>query len=139
LGTGTSRPIPDLDRTEHLLMHGANPLQSNGSLMTSPDVRGRLRKIRARGGKLVVIDPRRSRTAEEADEHHFIRPGTDAHFLFALVHVLFDEDLADPGERLTPLIDGLEAVRADAAAFTPEAVAPVCGIAPDTIRRIARE
>ena len=75
---------------------GANPLASNGSLMTAPDMRGRLRALRARGGKLVVLDPRRSRTAEEADEHHFIRPGTDAHFLFALVHVLFDENLADP-------------------------------------------
>src|SRR3989440_1935067 len=110
-GTGTTVPVPDLDRTEYLLMLGANPLQSNGSLMTSPDVRGRLRKIRARGGKLVVIDPRRTRTAEEADEHHFIRPRTDAHFLFALVHVLFEEGLADPGERLAELCDGLDELR----------------------------
>src|SRR5207302_10351814 len=120
LGTGTSRPIPDLDRTEHLLMHGANPLQSNGSLMTSPDVRGRLRKIRARGGKLVVIDPRRTRTAEEADEHHFIRPGTDAHFLFALVHILFEEGLANPGARLEEMASGLDDVRRLAGPFTPE-------------------
>ena len=90
-------PVPDVDRTDHLLMLGANPLASNGSLMTAPDMRGRLRALRARGGKLVVIDPRRSRTAEEADEHHFIRPGTDAQLLFAIVHVLFDEDLARPG------------------------------------------
>src|SRR5437660_4897531 len=99
-GTGTTVPVPDLDRTEYLLMLGANPLQSNGSLMTSPDVRGRLRKIRARGGKLVVIDPRRTRTAAEAAEHHFIRPGTDAHFLFAIVHVLLEEGLAKPTRRL---------------------------------------
>ncbi len=138
-GTGTTVPVPDVDRTDYLLVLGANPLASNGSLMTAPDMRGRLRALRARGGKLVVLDPRRSRTAEEADEHHFIRPGTDAHFLFALVHVLFDEGLADPGERLTPLIEGIEAVREQSAAFTPEAVATVCGIAPDTIRRIARE
>jgi anaerobic selenocysteine-containing dehydrogenase len=138
-GTGTTVAVPDVDRTEYMLVLGANPLASNGSLMTAPDMRGRLRALRARGGKLVVLDPRRSRTAEEADEHHFIRPGTDAHFLFALVHVLFDEGLADPGERLEDLIDGLEPVRAEAEAFSPEAVAPVCGIAPDTIRRIARE
>ena len=75
-------------------MLGANPLASNGSLMTAPDMRGRLRALRARGGKLVVVDPRRSRTAEAADEHHPIRPGTDALLLFALVHVLFDEGLA---------------------------------------------
>src|SRR5205807_9327734 len=93
-GTGTTVPVPDVDRTGHLLMLGANPLASNGSLMTAPDMRGRLRALRARDGKLVVIDPRRSRTALEADEHHFIRPGTDALLLFALVHVLFDEGLA---------------------------------------------
>src|SRR5947209_13747659 len=101
-GTGTTVPVPDLDRTEYLLMLGANPLQSNGSLMTAPDIRGRLRALRARGGKLVVIDPRRTRTADEADEHHFIRPGTDALLLFSLVHVLFEEGLASPAERLLP-------------------------------------
>ena len=99
-GTGTTVPVPDLDRTEHLLILGANPLASNGSLMTAPDARGRLRGIRARGGKLVVIDPRRTRTAEEADEHHFIRPGTDALLLFALVHVLFEERLVSVPARL---------------------------------------
>ena len=95
-GAPLSVPIPDVDRTMHLLMLGANPLASNGSLMTAPDMRGRLKALRARGGKLVVVDPRRSRTAEVADEHHPIRPGTDAHLLFALVHVLFEEGLAAP-------------------------------------------
>ena len=71
-------PVPDVDRTDHLLILGANPLVSNGSLLTAPDMRGRLRGIRERGGKVVVVDPRRTRTAEEADEHHFIRPGADA-------------------------------------------------------------
>jgi anaerobic selenocysteine-containing dehydrogenase len=138
-GTGTTVPIPDVDRTDHLLMLGANPLASNGSLMTAPDMRGRLRALRARGGKLVVIDPRRTRTAEEADEHHFIRPGTDAQLLFGLVHVLFAEGLADPGARLTALSTGLDEVRALAEPFTPEAVAEVCGIPADEIRRLARE
>src|SRR5436190_15797627 len=138
-GTATTVPVPDVDRTDHLLMLGANPLQYNGSLMTAPDIRGRLRAMRARGGKLVVIDPRRTRTAEEADEHHFIRPGTDAHLLFALVHVLFEEGLAEPGERLAELCDGLDEVRSMSAAFVPEAIAPVCGIDAETIRRLARD
>jgi anaerobic selenocysteine-containing dehydrogenase len=138
-GTGTTVPVPDVDRTDYLLMLGANPLASNGSLMTAPDMRGRLRALRARGGKLVVLDPRRSRTAEEAEEHHFIRPGTDAHLLFALVHVLFEEGLAEPGERLAELCDGLDELRSMAAAFAPETVAPICGIDAETIRRLARD
>ena len=80
-GAPLSIPVPDVDRTDHLLILGANPLVSNGSLLTAPDMRGRLRAIRKRGGKVVVIDPRRTRTAEAADEHHFIRPGGDAHLL----------------------------------------------------------
>jgi anaerobic selenocysteine-containing dehydrogenase len=138
-GTGTTVPVPDVDRTDHLLMLGANPLASNGSLMTAPDMRGRLRALRARGGKLVVVDPRRSRTALEADEHHFIRPGTDALLLFALVHVVFDEGLATPGERISAITDGMETVMRLAEPFAPEAVAPVCGIADDDIVRMARE
>ena len=75
-GAMLSVPVPDIDRTDYLLMLGANPLASNGSLMTAPDMRGRLRGVRERGGKVVVVDPRRTRTADAADEHHFIRPGT---------------------------------------------------------------
>ena len=138
-GTGTTVAVPDVDRTDHLLILGANPLASNGSLMTAPDMRDRLRALRARGGKLVVVDPRRSRTAEEADEHHFIWPGTDAQLLFALVHTLFADGLADPGPQLTELCDGIEELRELAAPFTPEAVSAVCGIAPDVIRRMAHE
>ena len=95
-GTGATVPVPDVDRTDHLLILGANPLASNGCLLTAPDMRGRLRAIRARGGKVVVVDPRRTRTAREADEHHFIRPGTDALLLFALAHTLFDEEPRRP-------------------------------------------
>jgi anaerobic selenocysteine-containing dehydrogenase len=138
-GTGTTVPVPDLDRTDHLLMLGANPLQSNGSLMTAPDVRGRLRAMRARGGKLVVIDPRRTRTAQEADEHHFIRPGTDALLLFALIHVLFGENLTAPDERLASLAEGMDELRELAEPFTPEAASDVCGIPAEEIRRMARE
>ena len=138
-GTGTSVAVPDVDRTDHLLILGANPLASNGSLMTAPDMRGRLRAIRARGGKIVVIDPRRTRTAQQADEHHFIRPGTDALLLFALLATLFAEDLVAPGERIAALCTGLDEVRALAAPFTAEAVAGACGIQAGEIRRLARE
>src|SRR5918997_4618018 len=137
-GAPLSVAIPDVDRTMHLLMLGANPLASNGSLMTAPDMRGRLKALRARGGKLVVVDPRRSRTAEAADEHHPIRPGTDAHLLFALVHVLFAEGLVAPG-RLADLTDGIETVAELATPFSPDAVAPVTGIPADAIRAMARE
>jgi anaerobic selenocysteine-containing dehydrogenase len=83
-GSGLSIPIPDVDRTQHLLMLGANPMASNGSLFTVPDLPGRLRALKARGGKLVVVDPRRTETARRADEHHAIVPGTDAQLLFAI-------------------------------------------------------
>ena len=135
-GTATSVPVPDLDRTDFLLILGANPMASNGSLMTAPDVRGRLRAIRSRGGRIVVVDPRRTRTAAEADQHLFIRPGTDALLLFALVHVVFAEGLDAP---LDPAaFAGLDEVRALAAGFTPEEVAGPTGIAAQDIRELAR-
>lgn len=137
-GDRLSLPVPDIDRTAYLLVLGANPLVSNGSLMTAPDMRGRLKKLRERGGKLVVIDPLRTLTAEKADEHHFIRPGGDAYLLFALAHVLIHEGLAVPG-RLADHADGVEMLVDLTQPFTPEAVAPVCGIAPETIRRLARD
>ncbi len=137
-GTLLSIPVPDLDRTDHLLMLGANPFASNGSLMTAPDVPGRLRALQARGGKLVVVDPRRSKTAEAADEHLFIRPGTDAHFLFALVQTLFADALVSLGH-LAEHVAGVEEVERLARDFTPEAVASVCGIDAPSIRRTAHE
>ncbi len=137
-GGGLSVPIPDVDRTDHLLILGANPLASNGSLLTAPDMRGRLRRIRERGGKVVVIDPRRSRTAEHADEHHFIRPGTDALLLFALAHTIFEEELDEPGA-IAEYTDGIDEVRELAAGFPAEEVAPACGIEAEEIRRMARE
>ena len=137
-GTPLSIPIPDVDRTDHLLILGANPLASNGSLLTAPDLPGRLRALRARGGRLVVVDPRRTKTAEAADEHLFIRPGTDALFLAAIAHTLVAEGLADPG-RLRPHLDGLAEVEALVADFSPEVVAARCGIGADTIRRQARD
>ncbi len=106
-GHSLSVPVPDLDRCEHLLLLGANPLVSNGSLLTAPDMRGRLRAIRERGGKVVVVDPRRTRTAEHADEHHFIRPGRDAHLLLGIACTLVEEDLDQPGA-LAEHVEGLD-------------------------------
>jgi len=138
-GTAVSVPVPDLDRTMYLLVLGADPAVSNGSLMTAPDARGRLRGIRERGGKVVVIDPRRSRTARDADEHLFIRPGADALLLLAIVQTLFADGLADPGEHLLPHLTGLDEVRELSAPFTPEAVAAATRIDAAAIRRIAHE
>jgi anaerobic selenocysteine-containing dehydrogenase len=137
-GTMLSVPIPDVDRCDHLLLLGANPLVSNGSLLTAPNMRGRLRGIRARGGKVVVIDPRRTRTADEADEHHFIRPGTDALLLAALACTIVEEGLDDP-KALAEHLNGLDEVRTLVRGFTPEAVADACGIGAGEIRRMARE
>jgi anaerobic selenocysteine-containing dehydrogenase len=137
-GGALTVPVPDLDRTDYLLILGANPFASNGSLMTVPDVPGRLRAIRARGGKLVVVDPRRSKTAEEADEHLFIRPGTDAHFLFALAHAIIADGLVQLGNA-EGHVNGLEEVSRLARDFSPEVVAPVCGIDARTIRRVAND
>ncbi|OUC96824.1 molybdopterin-dependent oxidoreductase [Streptosporangium minutum] len=127
--------VPDLDRTDYLLMLGANPLESNGSLCTAPDFPGRLKALRARGGKLVVVDPRRTRTAALADEHLFVRPGTDAYLLLGIVHTLFAEDLTAVGVEA----DGLEEVRRLAMDFAPETVAQACGVPGGEIARLARE
>jgi len=137
-GDPNTFPLPDLDRTDHLLMLGANPVASNGSLVTAPDFPGRLKAMPARGGRLVVIDPRKGETAIRADEHLFIRPGTDVFWLAALVHTLFEEDLVSIG-RLEPWVDGVEEVRALVASFTPERVASICGIDAETTRRQARD
>jgi anaerobic selenocysteine-containing dehydrogenase len=137
-GTILSVPIPDVDRCDHLLLLGANPLVSNGSLLTAPNMRGRLRGIRERGGKVVVIDPRRTRTANEGDEHHFIRPGTDALLLAAMACTIVEEGLDDPGA-VAEHLNGLDEVRALVRDFPPEAVAEACGIPADEIRRMARE
>lgn len=130
--------IPDLDRTDYLVVIGGNPLVSNGSLATAADFPGKLKALRRRGGKLVVIDPSRTRTAELADRHLAVRPGSDAALLFAIVHVLFDEDLVDLGG-LVGHVSGLDRVRAAAQDFPPEAVAEHCGIDADEIRTLARE
>ena len=137
LGHANLLPIPDVDRTDFLLMMGANPAASNGSILTAPGLKERLKAIRARGGRVVLLDPRRSESAAYA-EHHFIRPGTDAALLLALLHVIFEEGLETPG-RLLAFLDGLEALRAAALPYSPEAVAAQTGLAADFIRALARD
>ena len=131
-------PIPDVDRTHYFLMLGANPLASNGSIWTVPDVRQRLKDLKSRGGKLVVVDPRRTETAELASEHLFIRPGADAALLLAMIHVLFRDDLVAPGP-LAAFTDGLGEVGDAVSDLTPDWAAPLTGIAAQDIERIAHE
>ncbi len=128
-------PIPDIDRTSYFLVFGANPMASNGSLMTVPDFPHRLRALKKRGGRMVVLDPRRTETAKVADEHHFVRPGTDAVVLLAMLHVLFEEELTDP----PGYVAGIESVRMAVADITPEHAAAASGVPAEDIRRITRE
>lgn len=137
-GSSLSIPIPDVDRTQYLLVVGANPVVSNGSFLSAPNMRGRLRAIRARGGRVVVIDPRRSETARDADEHVAIRPGTDAMLLLAMVQVLTAHGRIDR-EALARTASGWEAVEPELASLTPERVAPHVGIESATIERLALE
>jgi anaerobic selenocysteine-containing dehydrogenase len=131
-------PIPDVDRTQFLLVLGANPVVSNGSMMTAPGFKRRLEDLKQRGGRLVVIDPRRTETAEMADRHFFIRPGSDALFLMALLQVIFSEGLEKPGST-AEFCDSIEVVRELVAAVSPDEVAPATDIDPETIRDLARD
>lgn len=135
-GHGLLIPIPDIDHTDFMLILGGNPLASNGSIMTVPDVEKRLKAIQARGGKLVVVDPRRSETAAIADQHLFVRPGSDAALLLALLNTLFEEGLTR-GSHLP--VEGLESVRTAIAEFTAEAMSARCGVPAATIRQLARD
>jgi len=130
-------PVPDIDRTSFMLILGGNPLVSRGSMMTAPDITNRLKAVQERGGRLVLIDPRRSETAAIVDEHHFIKPGTDAALLLALLHVIFAEHLVRLG-RLEAFTRGVTALRTAVQDFTPERAAAVTGIAADKIRELAR-
>ncbi|HHM6948657.1 TPA: molybdopterin oxidoreductase family protein [Pseudomonas aeruginosa] len=135
-GHGLLIPIPDIDHTDFMLVLGGNPLASNGSIMTVPDVEKRLKALKARGGRLVVVDPRRSETAAIADRHLFIRPGQDAALLLGILNTLFEESLGRP----TPLpVDGLERVREAVAVFDAESMSVRCGVPAESIRQLARD
>ena len=136
-GSWLGIPVPDIERCDYLMIIGANPMVSNGSLWTVPDYRGKAKALRERGGKIVVIDPRRTETAAAADAHHFIRPGADVFFLLGLCHTLFDEGLVDL-KHLASHVNGLELLQPAFAAFSPEAVAARCGIEAAVLRELAR-
>jgi anaerobic selenocysteine-containing dehydrogenase len=137
-GSPMAIPVPDVDRADHLLLLGADPYTSNGSLWTAPDLPGRLAALRARGGRLVVVDPRRTRTARAADRHVPIRPGTDAFLLLAMTHELFARELVNLGA-LEPHVSGVADVRRLVETFPPEAVEAACGIDAATIRELTAE
>ena len=137
-GTWLSIALPDIARTDLLLVIGANPLASNGSMWTVPDFKGKAKALQARGGKLIVIDPRRTETAAVADAHHFIRPGADVFLLAAMVHTLFAENLVSLGA-VKNWVAGVDEVRAAVAPFAPEAVAARCAIDAAAIRALARQ
>jgi anaerobic selenocysteine-containing dehydrogenase len=138
-GSPSTVAVPDLDRTQYLLILGANPYDSNGSLCTAPDFPGRLEELQARSGKIVVVDPRKSKTAQHADEWVAIRPGTDALFLAAIANTLAADGLEIMYQRLGSFLNGVEEVVQALQPFTPEFVAATTGIDAQTIRRIARE
>jgi anaerobic selenocysteine-containing dehydrogenase len=127
-------PVPDIERTDLMVIMGANPAASQGSLLAAPDVMGLINGIRKRG-KVIVIDPVRTQTAAQADEWLPIVPGTDAALLLAVTHTLFDENLINPG----PHVDGVDTMRRVAADWPPERVSAVTGIGEDRIRKLARE
>jgi anaerobic selenocysteine-containing dehydrogenase len=128
-------PIPDLDRTSYFLVFGANPMASNGSLMTTPDFPHRARAIKDRGGRIVVFDPRRTETAKIATEHHFVRPGSDVVVLLAMLRTLFADDLARPPS----YVDHVDRVRALVEPFTPELAEQVSGVSATDLIRITHE
>ena len=128
-------PVPDIDRTSWFLVIGANPMASNGSLMTVPDFPQRVRDLHARGGRMVVVDPRRTETAKVADEHHFVRPGTDAWVLLAMLHVMTTEQTPS----VAAYADGLATVVGLVADFTPERAEAMSGLPAEEVRRLARE
>lgn len=129
-------PVPDVDRTDFFLVLGANPLASNGSLMTAPGMRHRLDALKQRGGTLVVVDPRRSETAARADQHHFICPGTDALLVLALIHEVLGSPLK--AHVKVDQLNGLDEVRALVKRFTPESVSGATGLTAETIRTLAQ-
>jgi anaerobic selenocysteine-containing dehydrogenase len=136
-GHWMSIPVPDITRTDLMIILGANPVASNGSLWTVPDFKGKAKALLARGGRIVTIDPRRTETAKLASEHVFIRPGADIHLLLAITHTLFAERLLNIG-RLADHIAGLDMLEAAVKAFSPETASVACGIEASKIRELAR-
>lgn len=132
-------PIPDISRTDFMLIMGGNPLASNGSLMTAPDMGKHLKNIQKRGGKVVVIDPRRTETAEKGTEHHFIRPASDVFLLLGMLNVILNPLNSPKGDILQDFTEGVEKLKEAVAEFTPERIAGQTGMSAEAIRRLAHE
>ena len=137
-GSQLLMPVPDIDRTDLMICLGANPVASNGSLMSAPGFKNRVKELNKRGGRLIVIDPRRTETAAIADRHLFIKPGSDALLLMAILHTLFDQDLVETG-RLTHHLQGINVVKHMVSGFSPQRVAQSTGITAEDIRQLAKE
>ena len=131
-------PVPDIERTDHMIIMGANPMASNGSIMTSAGVSKRLQNIQKRGGKFIVIDPRKTETAKVCSEHHFIKPGTDLYFLLAFLHILFRDKHIRLG-RLADHMVGFEQIEPLITDYSPDTVAPLTGISAATIEKVVAE
>ena len=129
-------PVPDIDRTQLMVIFGGNPLASNGSIMTMPNAPGRFKALQARGGKLVVVDPRRTETANIADQHLFVRPGQDAYVLMAIIHTLFKENWLNV-EHLKPVLKDLDQVEAAVAEFDLTLAEKQSGIQASAIKQLA--
>lgn len=136
-GTPTSVPIPDLTRTDLLVLMGANPVVSHGSFLTAPRIKDLMHDIVKRGGRVVVVDPRKTETAAQF-EWCGIVPDTDALMLLSLLQVMFAEGLAHSGG-IRLVVDDVDWLRAQVAPFTPEATAPQTGVDPDIVRGLARD
>ena len=137
-GAVSAIPVPDVDRTDFFLIFGANPLVSQGSQMSAPNIKRRLKELQKRGGKIAVVDPRRSETAQMADHHLAVQPGSDVYLLAALVHVIIRDGLEKPG-RLAAFVDGRDDVARATKVFSPERVADVVGVDASTIERLAHD
>lgn len=136
-------PVPDVNRTQYMLVIGGNPLASNGSIMTAPNMRQKLKDIKARDGKVVVIDPRRTETADIASEHHFIRPATDVLLLLAMLNEIYLQGYADKARannnRAAALAPEIARIADFAKDYSAESVADITGIAANEIRRLVKE
>jgi len=130
-------PIPDIDRTDYFLILGANPMVSNGSMMTAPNMPGRLKKIQERGGKVVVIDPRRTETATKSDKHLYIRPGTDVFFLAGLINEILN--YPDQVNKMPGYVKGLNSLKKTVSSLTPDQASRITGIKTSELKIIAKE
>ncbi|WP_339769154.1 molybdopterin-dependent oxidoreductase [uncultured Paraglaciecola sp.] len=131
-------PIGDIDHTDYFMIIGGNPLASNGSIMTVPHIKRRLKGIQKRGGKVVVIDPKKSETADISCDHHFIKPGSDALLMLAMLNTMFAKNLVDADELLTHAPDLLQ-VESFVKDYPPERVAERVGISADEIETMVIE